>query len=421
MIPCAKSELMIFEEVPVQSSMLSSCWVDIHSINNPEQDGPLEFIIPNSQDEYLDLNDTKLYLRGKVQVTVPDAVVAPVNLLLHSLFQDVTITLNDTVIQGGDQLYSYKAFMNSLLLFDKGTKNTQLSAAGWYPDEPEKFNVADLTGNKGFQSRNALNDGFELIGPLHLDIMTQPRYLIPGVDVKVRLTRQKNSFTLMCSNKNGNVARVVLTSAVLYVRRVKVLSSVLDGHESGLLKYNALYPVQSTRAQTFTIATGSQSINKENLFQGRMPKIVVVGMVGNSAYNGNFKQNPFEFGQHGISYCGLFRDGECIPEREPYAIDKEGQLMRPYMSMIQGLEMFNKNANNGIKYNEFQNGSTLFVFNLCADLTAGSGCQQAYRSGNLRLELRFRTPLAATISVIVYGIFDGKMEITKNKNILLDY
>jgi len=342
-------------------------------------------------------------------------------LLLHSMFQDVTITLNDTVIQGGDQLYSYKAFMNSLLLFDKGTKNTQLTAAGWYADEPEKFDVVVAAENKGFKSRLALNAGFELIGPLHLDIMTQPRYLLPGVDVKVRLTRQKDSFTLMCANKDGAVASIVLTSAVLYVRRVKVLSSVLAGHELGLLKHNALYPVQSTKAQTFTIATGTQSINKENIFQGRMPKLVVVAMVRNAAYNGDFKQNPFEFGQHNISYCGLFRDGECIPEREPYVIESDGHLMRPYMAMIQSLEMFNKNVNNGITFNEYKNGSTLFVFNLCPDLTAGSGCQQAYRSGNLRLELRFRSAIAATISVIVYGVFDGKIEITKNKNILLDY
>lgn len=424
MIPCGKSELLLFDEVPVQATITGSSWVDFHSITNTETGGPIEFFIGGTQDEYLDLNDTKLYIKAKLQVAAEDGVVAPVNLLLNSLFQDVTITLNDTVVQGGDQLYAYKAMMNTMLLFDNGTKSTQMSAAGWIPDDVGAINNHTVDGNSGFKKRNAMTLGaksFELIGPLHLDLMMQPRYLLPSVDIRIRLTRQPNSFTLLCANKKGKVGNIVIEKAILYVRKAKVLPSVIEGHEEGMLKYNAIYPIQHTRVQTFTVPQGTQSFNKENLFQGRMPKLIVIGLVSNKALNGDVAENPYNFQQFDISYCGLFRDGESIPEREPYKIEGEGQLVRPYMGMIHALEMFNKNENNGITLEEYQNGSLLFVFNLTPDLTAGSGCQQAYRSGNIRLEMQFRKALPSTINVLVYGVFDGKVEVTKNRNIFIDY
>ena len=61
------------------------------------------------------------------------------------------------------------------------------------------------------------------------------------------------------------------------------------------------------------------------------------------------------------------------------------------------------------------------ITNLNPDLSMGSGCAQAYRNGNLRLELKFKTALPVTINVIVYGLFDASLEITKLRNVQTDY
>lgn len=422
MIPCGKSELMLFDPTPIQSTMLSSSWVDFHTLNSTDGDGPLEFNIPAAQDEYLDLNDTTLYVRLKVQNSADTVVIAPVNLMLHSLFQDVTLKFNDTVVQGGDQLYGYKAIINSLLLFDKGTKDTQLRLAGYCKDRAGLF---EDKSNSGFIERARWIAGgkeLELMGGLHLDMMNQPRYILPGVGMHLRLTRAKSKFPLLClDDASGISSKIVITEAILYVRRVKMMSSVIEGHEDGLTNHNAIYPIQHMRMETFTVSKGAQSISKENLFQGKMPKFIAIAMVENAAFNGSLNKNPFLFKHFNVNYVGLFREGESIPYRQPFEIMSSDRFVRPYMSMIQALEQFNRNENNGITLNDYMRGNTFFIFNLTPDLVCGSGCQQAYRNGNLRLDMKFASPLAASINVLVYGVFDASLEITKTRNIILDY
>lgn len=424
MIPCAKSELMIFNGVPVQSTMLASSWVDFHTISNvTNNNGPLDFNIASTQDDYLDLNDTNLYIRLRVKSNPEAHAIAPVNLFMHSLFQDVTVKLNDTIIQGGDQLYAYKAIINSLLLFDEDTKNTQLRLCGYYKDQPTKL---DDKENTGFAARAKWIENkkeFEMMGPLHLDLMNQTRYILPQVSVSLRMTRNKSNFSIISYDAGLTSVQIEILEAILYVRRVKALSSVVDGHESGLLQNNALYPLQHMRMETFAVARGSHSFNRENIFLGKMPKFVVVAMVENAAFTGAFTKNPFNFQHFNVNFVGLYREGESIPYRHPYdSIDfANKRIVRPYMGMIQALEQFNRNDNNGITIDDYASGSTFFVYNLTPDLECGGNCQQAYRNGNLRLEMKFSSALAESINVIIYGVFDGTLEITKLRNIIMDY
>jgi hypothetical protein len=44
--------------------------------------------------------------------------------------------------------------------------------------------------------------------------------------------------------------------------------------------------------------------------------------------------------------------------------------------------------------------------------------RQMPRDGNLRLEVTFEKELAASINVIVYGMFDTQIEITKDRDVL---
>ena len=88
------------------------------------------------------------------------------------------------------------------------------------------------------------------------------------------------------------------------------------------------------------------------------------------------------------------------------------------MNMIQGLEMYNSNASNGITLEKFADGSTLFVFNLTPDLSAGGSCGQPYQTGNLRLEMKFANALPEGINVIIMAIRDGRVEITKHRQVL---
>jgi hypothetical protein len=353
-----------------------------------------------------------LYVKMKVTKSDGTALTAgssatPANLTLGALFSDITLCMNDTVVEGGHFLYPYKAIMSSLLPFDEGMKSTQLEAAG--------YNEVEIT-RKGWI---ATSKSHEFLSPLHLDMFAQSKYLLPGVNVRVKLTRSKIDFAIQNNAVKSDV-NVVLQSACLYVRKVKVNPTVLTAHENGLEKVgNAIYPIQQSDMLSYTIPNGSSYHMQDNLFRGQTPKMIVVGLVANDAFNGNAKDDPMSFKHFDLNYLSLQRDGESVPYTQPLQPDFANKLVgHAYMSMIQSLEMFNTNVNNGITMEKFMNGSTLFAFNLTPDLSAGGSCGQPYQTGNLRLEMKFANALAAGINVIIMAIRDGRVEITKHRQVL---
>ena len=110
---CAKSELCIFEPISKQVVAESASWCDIHPTASIDESGnSIEFLVNGATTSYLDLNNTVLGLTCKVtdgqgNAYQEDALKdhSVTNYLLHSLFNDVKMYLNDVQIEGGDGLY----------------------------------------------------------------------------------------------------------------------------------------------------------------------------------------------------------------------------------------------------------------------------------------------------------------------------
>ena len=72
--------------------------------------GPIEFEISGSGEDYIDFANTVLYVKAKITANdgtnlVADAAVGPANLFLHSLFSQVDISLNGTLVTPSTNTY----------------------------------------------------------------------------------------------------------------------------------------------------------------------------------------------------------------------------------------------------------------------------------------------------------------------------
>ena len=79
-----------------QTSIESGQWVEHQPLTALDAGGPIEFLIPGSGDDYLDLSSVRLYVRARVVkgngTDLEDAsTAAPVNNWLHSLFCQVDV------------------------------------------------------------------------------------------------------------------------------------------------------------------------------------------------------------------------------------------------------------------------------------------------------------------------------------------
>ena len=154
-----KSELDLFTVPPTQNCIVASHVVEHQPTASLDSGGPIEFSIPGSGDDYIDLANTTLHVQ--VKVTQPNgadldaaAPVGPVNNWLHSLFSQVDVFLNGTLVTQSTNTYPYRAFVETLLTYGVGAKSTQLTSQLWYKDKASRMSAVDLAGgvdpNPGF-------------------------------------------------------------------------------------------------------------------------------------------------------------------------------------------------------------------------------------------------------------------------------
>jgi len=409
-----KAELRLFDDALPQLVVEAASFVDILPTTSlVDESSKIDFMIYGSEREYLDLNDTFLYVKYSVRAAdgksnLPsDSKVVPARYMMNSLFSDVTLAFNDTVIEGGNQLYSYKSTIETIFGFNREAKEVKFAAIGFSDDE-------DVRKKWIAQSRQT-----EVAGPLRLDFFNQPKYLLPNVNVHITLTRTKTDFSL--SGGGTTAAKIIFHDIKLYVRRVRVSKPVMMAHEKGLNTRNAIYPHQRGKVVSYSIPKGSLSHNRDNVFSNALlPKFVIVGFVKASSFNGDSQEgDPFHFEHFNVESVGLYRDGQSVPYREIYrpSFAKELVVKDYVKSIIHNTQLMNTNQNNGITLNDFiKNGYTFFTFNMTPDFDYHQ--QQMAHDGNLRLDIKFEKPLSEPINILVYGLFDTQISITKERHII---
>ena len=429
---CGKSELELFGVPPTQTAVESTQWVEHRPITSLNDSGPIEFVITGSGEEYVDLSETYLQVTAQIvqtdgadlsqtrasdgTVSGDDADVGPVNLWLHSLFSQVDVSLNERLVTPSLNTYPYRAYLETLLSYGPAAKESYLTASLWSKDTAAHMD--DHTSqNKGFKERQKstlTSKQIVLIGRPHLDLCFQDRLMLNGVDIKMRLVRSKDTFSLMGDG------RVRIRDVALHVRKVKVHPSVQLNHIKGLERMTAKYPVCRVETKVFSIPRGNMMANQENLFLGQLPKRLVIGMVENTAFNGHKDKNPYNFHHFDVDYLALNVDGKQVPAKPLTPNFTDDLCTRSYASLFTGTGFMGHDRGNQISLEEYSKGFTLFAFDLTPDLDEG-GHFHLLKQGNLRLELHFKTALSQTINVIVYAEFDNVIEIDKARNILFDY
>lgn len=420
------SSLCIFDKPAVQTDFITNTITDYYPLTNVSAGGPLEFVIPGSADEYIDVNDIQLYILAKVLKADGTAIdtatdkVGLCNLPISTLFQDVSLTIEDKQIEGGQMCYPYLGYFSTIMQYTPAAQESHMQCQGWYKDVAGKF---DDAANSGFEKRSLLckdSKSFELMGPLFLDFFRQGQYLISQTKMRVKMLPSKPEFAL-----NGFAAhkdfKIQFQEVVLYVPRYMLNPSVINGHAVGLKTQNAIYPLLHSEVSTFTIPIGQKSFKKDRLFPDEAPKLLMIAMVDNTAFNGDITKNPFNFQDFGLNNLTLYRDGVSVSGR-PFSPDfANGMIMRSYMQTMQTFHYYNNDDTNGLTLEEFANGYTIFAFDLTADKDISAPHRQARNTKNLRLDLTFAKATKETINVLLYAVYDSKIEITQQRDAITYY
>ena len=127
-LECTLSDSDLFTPAFVRSDIEHGYFEDIFPITKLVDSGPIEFLLENATDKFLDLANT--YLKLKLKIVKGDGSdtaeidnVMPINYILSSLFSQVDINLGGRVVSMSTNTYSYRSISETLLNFGSEAKN----------------------------------------------------------------------------------------------------------------------------------------------------------------------------------------------------------------------------------------------------------------------------------------------------------
>ena len=237
---------------------------------------PITFSIPGS-DDYYDTNS--LRFKVKVRLTDPAAQYAGlsadltansdanntkstycVNNFGHSIFRDITMSMNGVLMTEQSNTYHYRAYVETLLNYNREEGTTKLASQGWVnqlnvipvmgataanSDVPTNANWSGNTELRALTSRLLTEHWHTFIIRPHLPPLKTGKLLVPNVQMDFELFLNPNTVYLMGTPNKGTLVtkkfpainnddikvtllmRKVTLNASVYVRLQKEISKII--------------------------------------------------------------------------------------------------------------------------------------------------------------------------------------------------
>lgn len=408
------NQLDLFDKTPLLHNIENKTWIDYKSITPISANlASLEFHIPANAYFYTDLRDFSLSL--KLQVVKDDGtfvtesdVICPTNIILHSLFSQCDMFLNQQLISNSTgNNYPYQAYFQ--IMEKEGTfyhENTLLAAEGFTKEQswtPEKSVQQALY-------KPSIVDGksFFVTGRLRHDLNKLEKYLPSGIDIRVKLTVSNPHFHLY--GKEAENFKINIQDATLKVCHMQLTNQEMVTHANLFSKGRAEYWYERADFKVYQLPEKTFSHQIENVYPGPLPKQMWIVLVSSQAYSGSLEHDPFYFQHFDTNFIEVTKNGSSINGALRPSFSR-GDYLNAYLRLF-------KNTNVPSVYmTEYPAGYTIFAFDLQSDQTVkGTKTPKSY--GNVRVNLSFEKPLSMGATLIIYSTFSDNFYIDEFRSII---
>lgn len=426
------SGLDLFTLPPTQTAVENIYFDEVRSTSQLIGNAPIEFTIAAQNSlEYIDLRKTQLWVKARIKHADGSSLkateyVGPVNNMLHSMFSQVDITLQNKLVTSSTTHYPYKAMLQTLLSYGSDAKESQLSSQLWKKDKSGHFDDNDVQNgsNTSLYDRSQYftqSQVCDMIGPLFHDLTSLDRYLINQVAVNIKMYRSRPEFCLMTKETNPNF-QVVIEDIALRVCKLQINPAVITAHAQKLRSSNAKYPFTKTEIRLISIPAGSLSFSYNNLFNGLRATRCVVGFVDSESCSGSYELNPFNFQHFNLSQIALKLNqvpvGGNILQLN---YGPPSRIILPaFASMFEVTNKWMRDSGNQIHRDDVAGGTALYCFDIEANFSEEGQYLNLVKQGTCSLETIFSKPLPKATTCVVYAEFPAYFEINQERNIILE-
>ena len=409
-------ELNLFTPTIPDTSLHSREWIEYRPISQVTDSSALDFNIPAQSSAYVDLKRSVLNIQLRLvnadnTPTDENLVVGPVNVPLHALFRQIEVSFQQTPQTQWGVNYPYKAYIDTILKTNTDLQTNLLTSQLFYKDTNDLGSYDVKTGlNGGLFSRYERTKGGRIVdleGPLLLDVFQQPKLLINGVHLGIKLYPSSNAFRLM-SDSMTPTEKVQIVDARFKLCVQRVENDILLSHQKLIQTTPATYPYLRSDIKTIAVAGGQYSYSVDDLFQGNVPTKLIVGMVSSEGYSGSYTKNPFNFQHYNCSSVGFYVDGQSYPSHPLQPNFEANQFTDCYRTLTH----FREDVN--ISLEDYKKGYCLYILDIDPYFSFNTK-----RRGHCRLELKWAKPLPESVTLVVYATFPEVLSINQSRTVII--
>jgi hypothetical protein len=295
------NKVELHEYVPTSGDVENSTSIRFHL---EKREAPQCYLISKTMIQ-LDFTVTK---EDKTTLPATASIVAGVNNTLHSLFSEISTSINGQNISGSKMLYPYKAYLGTLLTFDGEVKNSTLQMQGWANDKarsmgPEATNSGFVVRSQFLREDDMLTnayraEGCTFIGKLYHELHTCDKPLPPHTAVDFYLTRESSEFSLMSKSTDAEKYKAIVKNVKLFVPVAWLTEQMYKEIEIRFPKQTMKYHFRRLSVLTCGIKINQRETVSDSLFsESENPTRIFFALVETKAYQGAMNKNPFEFGR----------------------------------------------------------------------------------------------------------------------------
>lgn len=311
--------------------------------------------------------------------------------------------------------------------YDNKSKHTFLRSAGYFPFKPTD-NPDSVLKDLAVQSNRSKK--FCLYGKIFNELSESNRYIPNGVGIRYKFIAGNDSFNCMGSKAITTTAtttpattpKLKILKGSLFVRHIQLSPKIFTSINKTLQLSNVIFPIKRRSATLLNLSTAQSHFILDNVYLSPLPDQIIFGLVDHNAFNGDYELNPLAFKNNGLNYITVYYNNRPYPS-VPYTPNySNDSYEREFYDLFNEQGMTTGIGYLDITYKSFKTHSNLYALNFNSDF---SNTLSEYiclsKEGNLRIELRFDSPLTKALKLIVIGRFDSNIEIDRNRNIIVDY
>lgn len=423
---CTSSQLDVFKIPSTVTAVDSEKYVNFKPTASLSSGNWIEFMVPGTE-EFVDLSAIYLDIELKILKSdgsnLPNAVsttntpnlykaITPANNFLSSLFQQLDIYLNNTLITTATNAYHYRSYLDCLFYQSKQAKETFMYTQLWQEDENERKKMIE---------RIYSGKSIKLTGPLFFDLGQQERLLLNFVELRFRLNLLNPSYILKIDSNVTDRPKIELIDATLFVCKKRLFPDAEAGIINALQTNTVKYFFTSTEVMTRLIDSGSTSFFFDNIYRSTLPRRLVIGIVKAKAYNGDWNEDIFNFNHHGLAeiYLTWNADQNPVPA---IALDiEDDDYARAYYLFYNSMFSLHPQTTLSITPSQFKRNCTFYAWNLTTENDLeNTDTIGLIRTGHIRINLRFKKAVSEHLIAIIYSHFPMALQIDSTRNVMIE-